>query len=148
MHVQGQVCWGQKSGNSELKMSSSGLPWWLSGEESGCHGRRAGFDPWSGEIPFAAELNSCTVTIESVPQSPKMQILSHTPQLLKPIPQQLMHHNKRGPSSEKPQESSSRLLQLEKSLNNSEDPTQPDIINKTIFLESSSLLIFSIVSYS
>ena len=28
-----------------------GFPWWLSGEESVCHCRRHGFDPWVGKIP-------------------------------------------------------------------------------------------------
>ena len=35
-----------------------GLPWWLSGKESTCQCRRRGFDPWSGEMPHAAELLS------------------------------------------------------------------------------------------
>ena len=29
-----------------------GLPWWLSGKESGCQCRRRGFDPWVGKIPW------------------------------------------------------------------------------------------------
>ena len=29
-----------------------GLPWWLSGKESACQGRRCGFDPWVGKIPW------------------------------------------------------------------------------------------------
>ena len=30
----------------------TGLPRWLSGEESTCQWRRRGFNPWSGEIPL------------------------------------------------------------------------------------------------
>ena len=29
-----------------------GLPWWLSGEESACHCRRHGLDPWVKKIPW------------------------------------------------------------------------------------------------
>ena len=44
-----------------------GLPWWLSGKESACQCRRLGFDPWSGNIPHAAEqLSPCTTTTEPV----------------------------------------------------------------------------------
>ena len=28
------------------------LHWWLSGEESACHNRRRGLDPWVGKIPW------------------------------------------------------------------------------------------------
>ena len=31
---------------------TSGLPWWLSGEESACQCRGHGFDPWVGELRF------------------------------------------------------------------------------------------------
>ncbi|XDA85452.1 hypothetical protein R6Z07F_015228 [Ovis aries] len=31
---------------------SSGLPWWLSGKEAACQGRRHRFDPWIGKIPW------------------------------------------------------------------------------------------------
>ena len=50
-------------------MRISGLPWWLSGKESSCQGRRHGFDPWSGEIPHALEqLSQRTTAIEPVLQ--------------------------------------------------------------------------------
>ena len=29
----------------------TGLPWWLSGKESTCQGRRCGFNTWVGKIP-------------------------------------------------------------------------------------------------
>ena len=29
-----------------------GLPWWLSGKESACHCRRAGFNPWVRKLPW------------------------------------------------------------------------------------------------
>ena len=42
----------------------SGLPWWLSGEESACQGRRHTLDPRSGRIPRAAEQwGPCTTGI-------------------------------------------------------------------------------------
>ena len=31
----------------------TGLPWWLSGKEPTCQGRRQGFDPWPGKVPHA-----------------------------------------------------------------------------------------------
>ena len=37
------------------KNVSTGLPWWRSGWESACQCRGHGFEPWSGEIPHAAE---------------------------------------------------------------------------------------------
>ena len=32
-----------------------GLPWWLSAKESACQGRRLGFAPWVGKIPWRRE---------------------------------------------------------------------------------------------
>ena len=47
-----------------------GLPWWLSGKESGYHCRRHGFNPWSGKISHASEaLSPSTTTIEPALQS-------------------------------------------------------------------------------
>ena len=44
-----------------------GLPWWLSGQESACQCRRHKLNPWSGNIPHAAdELSPCTTTTEPV----------------------------------------------------------------------------------
>uniref|UniRef100_A0AAA9S5H6 DNA repair protein RAD51 homolog 3 n=1 Tax=Bos taurus TaxID=9913 RepID=A0AAA9S5H6_BOVIN len=36
-----------------------GLPWWLSGEESVCQGRRHRFSPWAGKIPHVATKPMC-----------------------------------------------------------------------------------------
>ena len=45
------------------KARFSGLPWWLSGQESACQCRRHRFDPWSRELPYAAEpLSPCAYT--------------------------------------------------------------------------------------
>ena len=41
-HLQFWQCAGQHSG----------FPWWLSGKESAWQGRRYGFDPWVGKIPW------------------------------------------------------------------------------------------------
>ena len=38
-----------------LRIYTSGLPWWLSDEESASQGRRHGFDPSSGKILHALE---------------------------------------------------------------------------------------------
>ena len=38
-----------------LRKSLLVRPWWPSGKESACQCRRHRFDPWSGEIPHAAE---------------------------------------------------------------------------------------------
>ena len=50
---------------------SRGLPWWLSGKESACPGRRSRFDPWSGKVPRGTEqLSPRTTTAEAhAPQS-------------------------------------------------------------------------------
>ena len=34
-----------------MKATSLGASWWLSGKESACQCRRLGFDPWVGKIP-------------------------------------------------------------------------------------------------
>ena len=48
-----------------------GLPWWLSGKESACLGRRHGFSPSSGKIPHAMEqLSPHATTIKPVLQNP------------------------------------------------------------------------------
>ena len=52
----------EESEKAGLKQCS-GLPWWLSGEESACQRWKHGFDPWSGKISHAAEqLNPWTTT--------------------------------------------------------------------------------------
>ena len=81
----GGVCWGDRSthsthlpgaaqvrvmsaGNGSSRASFSGwgaggtcnrkirgLPSWLSGQESACQRRRYEFNPWSGNIPHAAD---------------------------------------------------------------------------------------------
>ena len=49
----------------EYKYHLEGLLWWLSGKESAYQCRRRGSDPWSGEIPPAAEqLSPGTATTE------------------------------------------------------------------------------------
>ena len=56
-----------------------GLPWWLSGKESTCQGRRHGFNPWSGKIPHAKmQLSPWATTIEPVPCSPRMATIKLT----------------------------------------------------------------------
>ena len=35
-----------------MPVSNLGFPWWLSGKESTCTGRRHGFDPWVGKTPW------------------------------------------------------------------------------------------------
>ena len=48
-----------------------GLPWWLSGKEPACQGRRHGFGLWSRKIPHATEqLTPSTTTFEPVLWSP------------------------------------------------------------------------------
>ena len=43
-----------------------GLPWWPSGKESACQGRRHRMDPWSGMIPHASEpLSLCATATEA-----------------------------------------------------------------------------------
>ena len=39
------------------------LPRWLSGEESDCQGRRHGFDPWVGKIPWRREWHPTPVLL-------------------------------------------------------------------------------------
>ena len=49
----------------KMKTITQGLPWWRSGWESACQCRRHGFEPWSGNIPHAAEqLSPCATTTE------------------------------------------------------------------------------------
>ena len=58
-----------KIGKSIDRESRSGLPWWLSGEESACPCRGHGFGPWPGEIPHATgQLSLCAMTPEPRPQ--------------------------------------------------------------------------------
>ena len=40
---------------NQNKIRKIGLPWWRSGWESACRCRGHGFEPWSGNIPHAAE---------------------------------------------------------------------------------------------
>ena len=45
----------------------TGLPWWLSGKELACQGRRHSFNPWSGKMPHAMEQQGLSTTaIETV----------------------------------------------------------------------------------
>ena len=54
-----------------------GLPWWLTGKQSACQGRRHRFDPQSGKIPHPAkQLSSCMTTTEPVPEAWEPQLLS------------------------------------------------------------------------
>ena len=46
------------------KWSTSGLPWWLSGEGSACQCKRRGFDPQAGKIPCRRAAKSRATTIE------------------------------------------------------------------------------------
>ena len=49
-----------------------GLPWWRSGYESACQCRGHRFEPWSGEIPHAAEqLSPRATTTEPALYSPR-----------------------------------------------------------------------------
>ena len=44
-----------------------GLPWWSSDKEYARHCRGPEFDPWSGNIPHAAEeLSPCATTVEPI----------------------------------------------------------------------------------
>ena len=48
------------------KRNYTGLPWWLSGQESACQGREHRFEPWSRKIPHATEqLSACTTATEA-----------------------------------------------------------------------------------
>ena len=38
--------------NKEEEVQEYGLSKWLNGKESACQGRRCGFDPWVGKIPW------------------------------------------------------------------------------------------------
>ena len=70
--------------NQHFKNLSLGLPWWRSGWESACQCRGHGFEPWSGEIPHAAEqLGPWATTTEHARLEPVL-------------------HNKRGRDSERP----------------------------------------------
>ena len=58
--AQGNVTLSKQNKQKDLywcvsKYSSSGLPWWLSGEEPTCQRRKHGFDPRCGKIPRDAE---------------------------------------------------------------------------------------------
>ena len=46
-----------KEANQEWSIpgSTTGLPRWLSGEESACQWRRLGLDPWAGKIPWGRQ---------------------------------------------------------------------------------------------
>ena len=60
---QGDVCWKWflqgfffwVGGGGTCNRKIRGLPWWLSGQESACQRRRHEFNPWSGNIPHAAD---------------------------------------------------------------------------------------------
>ena len=82
-------------------MRISGLPWWLSGKESSCQGRRHGFDPWSGEIPHALEqLSQRTTAIEPVLQRQGATTTEPWPAQLKPLhPRACASHNKSRPKA-------------------------------------------------
>ena len=50
----------KQSESHPLRKLKWGLPWWRSGWESACQCRGHGFEPWSGNIPHAAEqLSPC-----------------------------------------------------------------------------------------
>ena len=74
-----------------------GFPWWLSGKESACQGRRHGFDPWSRKMPHAKEqLDLCTYNDRACVLEPRSH--SYWSLLaLEPVP-----HHKRSPNNEKP----------------------------------------------
>ena len=109
----------------------AGLPWWLSGKESACQCRRPGLDLWSGEDP------TCLGATKSAGHSywahalePRScNYLAHTPQLVKPTgPRAHAQQQEKLPQWEAcgPHlESSSHLLQWEKSPHSNEDPAQP-----------------------
>ena len=42
-------------GTKALKRLERGLPWWLSGKESACQGRRHRYDPWSERMPHTVQ---------------------------------------------------------------------------------------------
>ena len=87
------------------------LNWWLSSKESTHPCRRYEFNPWSGQVPHAAEqLSPSTTTTEP---------MFHTTEACVP---QL--------------ESSPHSLPLEKSPHNNEDPAQPKINNIIFFFLS------------
>ena len=47
----------------EIRKKGTGLPWWLSGEESACQCRRHRFNPWSRKIPYVeGQPSPCTAT--------------------------------------------------------------------------------------
>ena len=53
------INWENKKKKKEKKGMSAtakalGFPWWLSGKESACQGRRHRFKPCSGKIPCAS----------------------------------------------------------------------------------------------
>ena len=93
-----------KIGKSVDRESRSGLPWWLSGEESACPCRGHRFGPWPGKIPHATgQLSLCAMTTESRPQSacsareepplwqawaPQLEWSTHSLQLVKACAQQ------------------------------------------------------------
>ena len=55
----------------KIEMNTSGLLWWLSGEESACQCKRHRLNPRSGKIPHAAErLSPWATATEPVPQGP------------------------------------------------------------------------------
>ena len=56
-----------------FKICQSGLPWWLSGEESTCQSRGHGSNPWSGAIPHATgQLSPRAATPTTEPVCPRM----------------------------------------------------------------------------
>ena len=59
-------------GQRDFENEAPGLPRWLSGKESSCRCRRAGFDLWSRKIPPAAEqLSPFAATTEPVLWNPE-----------------------------------------------------------------------------
>ena len=74
-----------------------GFPWWLSGKESACQGRRHGFNPWSRKMPHAKEqLDLCTYNDRACVLEPR----SHSYWSLLAL-EPVLHH-KRSPNNEKP----------------------------------------------
>ena len=95
------------------KKYQTGLPWWVSGEESICQCQRHGSNPQSGKIPQAMEqLSPCATAIEPVLESLGAATTEvRTPQspCCKNPPQQEGH------------------ISREKSARCNEDPAQPKI---------------------
>ena len=56
-----------------IKKETSGLPWWLSGEESTCQCRRHGFNPSSGRTPACPSHRTPAVPLTPLHFTPSSQ---------------------------------------------------------------------------